>query len=255
MKIFFELVLIITFIGNATAADVYVERKYQIHIDGTIRSGDAERVAKLLTQMNVVSTFRVKSPGGSVLEAIKIASLINGLKASLVIKKGEVCASSCFFLFINGYHRFAMPFRTPEAMQAGRGKGYMYVGIHRPYLSSEDEVYATSVEKQAQLMAEVKTYLRDRSVPEYLISEMMSRPSNEIYWLQEKDLDAIGEHDAGVEEVLIKECKYSRDDWKLSDAEVDQKFECYSDVFDRVFQPQQYAFIAKLKTGWRPWKK
>jgi len=90
------------------------------------------------------------SPGGDVLEAMKIGRLIRALKLQTIIpsKDGEpqqfgangehrsqrpsvnyICASACFFIFVAGIKReLDISFSASEPL----------LGIHRPYLSDED---------------------------------------------------------------------------------------------------------------------
>ena len=185
------------------AADIYVEKGYQVHIDGEIRTGDAERVASLIGDMRFVGSFEVKSLGGNLEEALKISSLIDGTSASFRIKRGELCVSACFFMFIAGRERAASAFLGEEGQSPSPkmlARGSYYVGIHRPYLASKGEVNETSVDKQENLMQTVREYLRKKQVPQYLVDEMMGRASNRIYWLNDKDVDLLGDYSPGYEQ-------------------------------------------------------
>lgn len=240
------------------AADIYSEKGHEVHIDGEIRIGDAERVASLIGGMQGVSGFNVKSPGGNVEEALRIAALIDGTSTRFFIKKGEICASSCFFMFIAGQYKYATAFFVEEGQNPSpkdRARGFSYVGIHRPYLASMDEVKATSADKQELLMQTVREYLRKKQVPQYLVDEMMGRASNQIYWLSDKDLDLLGNYSPGFEEVLIKECGYNKvaqwESW--TDTRSDEFNECEFRVWHREYRPLQGGYIKRLATGWRPW--
>ena len=242
------------------AADIYVESGHQVHIDGEIRTGDAERVASLISGMRYLSIFSVKSPGGNVEEALRISTLIEGTNSGFVIKRGEICASACFFMFIASKERYANAFYGKEGQSPTSEKlarGYRYVGIHRPYLASKDEVTAASADKQETLMQVVRDYLRKKQVPQYLVDEMMWRASNRIYWLREKDVDLLGNYIPGYEEVLIKECGYNKnaeiDSW--TNDRRNQFNNCSNDVWLREYLPLQDSYIKRLATGWRPWGK
>jgi hypothetical protein len=210
--------------------------------------------------MRSVVAFFVKSPGGNIEESLRIASLIEGTSADFRIKRGELCASSCFFMFIAGQSRSAIGFHGEEGQNpspASRAKGFYYVGIHRPYLASKDEVKAASADKQEALMQAVREYLRKKQVPQYLVDEMMGRASNQVYWLREKDVDLLGDYSPGYEEVLIKECGYNKtarlESW--SDTRREQFDNCLIDVWNREYRPSQIRYIKRLATGWRPWGK
>ena len=248
------------FLLPVLAADIYVE-DYKVHIEGVIRDGDAERVASLVSGMRIVSSFNVNTLGGNVDEALKIASLIEGTSARFVIKKGGICASSCFFMFISSQDRSAIPFYGEEGQNPSaenRAKGYYYVGIHRPYLASKDEVTAASADKQEALMQVIRDYLRKKQVPQYLVDEMMGRSSNQIYWLREKDLDLLGDYSPGLEEVLIKKCGYNKTvkySISMTNTQLNELYDCISEVRQREYLPSQTKYIKRLATGWRPWGK
>ena len=59
-------------------------------------------------------------------------------------------------------------------------------------------------------MRRVQSYLEAQMVPRRLIDLMMSRPSNDVYWLNSKDFQKFGEYRPDVEEFLINKCGYIR---------------------------------------------
>jgi hypothetical protein len=94
-------------------------------------------------------------------------------------------------------------------------------------------------------------------VPQYLIDEMMGRPSNDIYWLGERDLNLLNEFSAGDEEALISKCGYIRPDVRQAQRWSSEKWnklwDCEFDYWDEQYRPLQVQYLAKLRTGWRPW--
>ena len=248
------------FLLPVLAADIYVERKHQVHIEGEIKAGDAERVVSLISGMPIVGSFRVNTLGGNIDEALRIAYLIEGTNASFSIKEGKLCASACFFMFIAGKERYAFPFHGEDGQNPSPenlARGLSYVGIHRPYLALKKEVTTESAVKQEALMQALRDYLRKKQVPQYLVDEMMGRASNQIYWLREKDIALLGDYSPGFEEVLIKECRYNKYDRLMSWSNTRRtEFEdCRFDVWKREYLPSQIRFIKRLATGWRPWGK
>lgn len=85
MRFLLLSLIVIVLIRPAIGAEIYIKDVNSLHIDGDIRDGDAERVAKLLSQSQRVDIFFVNSLGGDVLEAINIASLVEGAKAQVVV--------------------------------------------------------------------------------------------------------------------------------------------------------------------------
>lgn len=258
----FTLLFALTiFAPHTFAANIYIEKKTHINFDGQIEKGDAERVAFLIEGMPRVDVFMVNSAGGSISEALKIASLLKGIHAYLVVKPGKICASACFFMFIAATTRSASPFygkdgENPSPQELPK-KSLGRVGIHRPYLVLPKGTSEKSFEKQDLLMRDIRAYLIEEQVPQNLIDEMMGRGSNEVYWLREKDLDLIGEYSPGYEEMLIQKCGYEKlgiySKWNKSKA--DEFVACEADVWHREFSRSQFLFSVRLLEGWRPWIK
>jgi len=241
------------------AADVYVE-KHNLNLSGEIRSGDAERMASLIAQEKGIGKFYVNSLGGDFLEAMRMADLVRGLHVAVQVAKGGSCVSACFFPFLEGYERTAF-WANEDGMlppQAKREQFIGVVGIHRPYLKSPTGDVA-STQRQEDMMRKVRSYLMSKTLPQHLIDEMMARPSNDIYWLRERDLELVGQYSPGVEEALVSKCGYKRfnqsfnENW--SKERRDELDNCTFDYWEEHFFPLQRQFIAKLHTGWRPWKK
>lgn len=241
-----------------------------IHIDGAIQSGDAERFAVLASQAYyglVVSNVEIDSLGGDLNEALRLASLIDGMKLRLTVKKGGLCVSACFFLYVAAYDRTAWYVRDDGVLpheQERKAKHpaqiYGYVGVHRPYFATSEISSSSSVVKQEDLMSKVRKYLAEKGVPQSLIDTMMSRPSNDVYWLKEKDLDMLGNYSPGVEEVMIQRCGYRRTATTVGmESEklityLNQTSSCISEVENSEFEPARKSYAAKMKSGWRPWK-
>lgn len=246
------------------AADIFLE-KFRINIIGEIRPGDAERVAQSAIEQvtrnrKKISSVFVNSPGGDVDEAIRIADLVKGMKPNVVVEKGGICASSCFIIYLAGYERSATWVRDDGSMQTPekRASRLGIIGIHRPYLKNPSADVA-SVRKQDDLMRRFREYLASFHVPQYLIDEMMARPSNDIYWLRDRDLELIGQFGAGDEEALISRCGYKRSgkiiDEGWSNDRINKMNECTFRYWDEQYLESQINFVVKLSGGWRPWLK
>jgi hypothetical protein len=83
-------------------------------------------------------------------------------------------------------------------------------------------------------------------------------PSNDIYWLRDRDLELIGPYSAADEEILIAKCDYKRSgkmfDEGWSQSRIDKVNSCTFDVWYEHYFEQQLDFVFKLKRGWRPWR-
>jgi hypothetical protein len=241
------------------AADVYVGR-YAINVTGEIRSGDAERIASLVAQERSVLRLVINSPGGDLIEALRIKDIVNGLHIDVNVAKGGYCISACFFIFLEGHNRYATASNDDGTLkpQEKRDRWAGVVGIHRPYLKSPTGDVA-GAKKQEEVMRNVRGYLAIKAVPQHLIDEMMARPSNDVYWLRTNDLNLVGELSPGDEEALISRCGYKRFDGRYKENWGDDKDEvlnsCMFDYWYEQYHPGQRQYIEKLKMGWRPWLK
>ncbi|MDI1298804.1 hypothetical protein [Methylotenera sp.] len=87
-------------------------------------------------------------------------------------------------------------------------------------------------------MRKVRDYLDYNLVPRKLTDAMMSRPSNDAYWLTYDDLADLGTYSPALEEELISKCNYDRNTYlnknNLNDAEYSRKksamHQCMADL-------------------------
>lgn len=239
---------------SSDSAEIYSDR-YTIFLDGEIRPGDAEKLAKQLIQDRTFIRVMVNSPGGDLFEAMRLSELIERTYLIVRVNPSGYCISACFFLFLSGYERVAVgPLNEIGSPMDSKIIGA--VGVHRPYLKSPTG-QAESLERQEKIIKQIREYLITRSVAQYLIDEMMSRPSTDVYWLTDRDLEVIGPHSASIEEALIAICGYrrtavmARDRW--SEQKIERVIDCTRDYWDAQYEPLHKQFRAKLRTGWRPW--
>lgn len=115
--------------------------------------------------------------------------------------RNGVCASACFFIWMNGAKRDA--YGIDVLIERERRTGP--VGLHRPFLVNPKNEEA-SLKRQADVIRGVTSYLETNLIPRRLIDEMMSRPSNDIYWLTFDDLDELGESPPALEELYLSKC-------------------------------------------------
>ena len=199
-------------------AEVTRDSPSSVSIVGGIVKGDADKLASIIRAQKKeaagLSEIKLDSMGGDVAEAVRMGDMIKPLYLSTTVMPNKRCASACFFIWVVGIPRSAMApehvIRMRQQFERLRIQGGSYVngllGLHRPYVPNIDEMTIV----QNRVMTEVQNYLEQQMVPRRLIDEMMSRPSNDIYWLNARDLDAIGEYRPDVEEFLIGKCGYIR---------------------------------------------
>lgn len=175
--------------------DVHLEFK------GEIVNGDASKLASIMVENGkVVSAIHLNSLGGSVTEAIKIGEMIKSFRLDTYVQKSAKCASACFFMWINGSNRAA-------GFEGSKFLGL--VGLHRPYLKIIENTNA-SVSEQAAVMRKISSYLDEKLIPRRLTDLMLSRASNEIYWLKSDDLDDLHQSPPDNEELYISKCGDNR---------------------------------------------
>ena len=247
--------------GTVAAADIRFNRDdFTIYLDGEIQRGDAERIVGMVVDADVVASIEVNSMGGDFNEAMRISSLVKDLHLDVYVSQGKLCVSSCFFVWLAGEHRRAAGVADAKGRlesQSNRDSWLGGLGVHRPYFKVPLGM-ADAPKQQEQMMRKVKEYLVSEGVSQYLIDEMMSHPSNAIYWLNDRDLDAIGEYAPGVEETLIAKCGFKRSRTRILEGWSSEKNRqlntCVTQamLFNKI--PLFQAYSAKLRKGWRPWK-
>lgn len=238
--------------------------KNRLIISGEISSWDVERFARHLYVYRP-EIIELNSAGGDVAAAIRIATLIKGARVRVeVTGHGGLCASSCFFLFLASEDRLAQISKeNGQLSDKWQSRVVGPVGIHRPYIQSSKQSSGNQMVQQEQVMRETTVYLKEQGVPQHLIDEMLSRPSNDIYWLTEKDLNAIGPYSPGYEEALISKCGFIRNSRLIDENWSDSRIRAYLEKFfackDRLWsseiRPLSVQFYSRLQTGWRPWER
>lgn len=209
---------VILFVGlPATAAEFYKKceevwsgtvpppQVCSLELRGGIRPGDATKLIRILTDPEHLDVYnsgflKLNSPGGDVLEALSLVKVLKLWMAEVEVEKHAICASACFLVWIG----------TPihHASDASQ-KEVTTIGLHRPYFSkaaylSKD---VRSVESaQVEAMDLVKRYLARHNLPQYLVDAMLSRASNDIYFLTPTDIERVGPHAPYMEEIVIAEC-------------------------------------------------
>jgi hypothetical protein len=194
--------------SHAVAADIYIDGAFGehrfIHLRGDIVRGDYQRIISLIKNSPddfLRYDWQLDSNGGDILEAIKIGKLIKELYERVNVADkmnlGARCASACFFIYVSAVSRNAL-----------NGA----VGIHRPYFSQDyfaNLAPEDAEKKYAQLSKSVRNFLADKGVPEALIEHMFSLASNEIYWLNDYDLESIGDRPAWFDQYLLSKCGFN----------------------------------------------
>ena len=271
LKLPFIVVLTAASWGSGNAADISASGgKFagSVAIKGQIVAGDAKKLSELLANNIFTVQVFLDSPGGDVVEATRMAEVIRVLRLSTRVgyassksaspapgSNKAICASACFFIWLAGSSRAASDALDPR-LEEGR------VGLHRPFLINPKNT-EESLASQSNVVQSVTAYLDGNMVPRRLIDLMMSRPSNNIYWLSNADIEEIGRIRPDLEELYIARCGHDsklnqqqmsalqRGDIKESDA-IEKKLQeimgCEIDLnLDAIAAGRK-----KLKSGWLP---
>jgi hypothetical protein len=157
-------------------------------LEGTIAPGDYDKIIKRLEIINAdcpnscARSIYLASPGGSLIEAMKIGRLVRTLRWETVVpspitnpyvnpnhifekeqlqdpKSNHLCASACFFIFVAGTSRSSDELDVDENV---------ILGIHRPYLT-DTELRALSsdqaIASASRVRDVVEGYLKAMGVP------------------------------------------------------------------------------------------
>jgi Sel1 repeat len=145
--------------------------------NGEIADGDADALEALIKSLNdggrLFSGVRLNSPGGSLLEAVKLAELIRRAKISTIVAIGSKCASACFVAFAAGTEKFVS--------YSG------FVGVH----GASDKLDHETVESGAATVSMARI-VKELGVPASIIGKMVVTPPEELVWLTPDDLRSMG---------------------------------------------------------------
>ena len=228
------------------------ETKYEesvLTIKGEIEKGDSEKLLKQILSHQHITEILLDSPGGIVDEAIKMSSVITGLRVTTRVVSEKLCASSCFFLYLAGEPRQSSGMTNINGIFFGR------VGLHRPYFNKEffdKNINENSTKKQEELMNSISKYLEKQMVPNYLIEIMMRRSSTEIYLLNDNDIQMLGEVYPPREELLTAKCGYKKNK-SFDPIQLITNYPKEMQCIIEIQSNDRFSFREKLKTGWKPW--
>lgn len=162
--------------------DIALGNGGQLHLTGTIDPGAAERfAAEIAARGEYVQTVLLDSPGGSVVDALAIGSLIHEKGLATEVAAGSLCASSCPIIFASGAERIA----GPDAA----------IGVHQIYASamSGDPLRAAGVAMaDAQsTTAEIIAHLTQSGVDPAMWLHALQTPPDQLYYFSPEELTAL----------------------------------------------------------------
>jgi hypothetical protein len=151
----------------------------RLKASGTIMPGTAEEFAAEITKRgSYIKTVVLRSPGGSVRDALAMGRLIRQKQFSTQVESGRYCASSCPLVFAGGVER--------------RASSNAAIGVHEvAALASDNFSAAASMKNAQQISAECQLYLREMGVDLEVWIRAMETPREELYYFQPTELVAL----------------------------------------------------------------
>ncbi|WP_291364113.1 ATP-dependent Clp protease proteolytic subunit [Devosia sp.] len=154
----------------------------QLLLTGSIDLGSAARfAAEIEARGEYVQTVVLDSPGGSVVDALAIGSLIHEKGLATKVAAGSLCASSCPIIFASGAERIA----SPEAA----------IGVHQIYaaaLSGDPQnalrVAGTAMSDAQTTTAEIISHLTKTGVDPALWLHALETPPDRLYYFNPEEM-------------------------------------------------------------------
>lgn len=198
------LIMFTLIFGYANAAEIRADprrERWGAILEGVIEKGDASKLEKYIDPDHMPVQLFLASPGGDLIEAMKIGTLARKLKITTVIpenydselnalaakrfgikdfKNHYICASACFLIYIAGIYL--------DSAFSGLKKPLL--GIHKPYLAPDDLMSLDG--DQAIIQANntkklVETYLSEMGIKHKYIDEMFSIPKDSLRWISQDE--------------------------------------------------------------------
>lgn len=157
----------------------------ELRLTGTIDIGSAERfAAEIAARGEYVQTVVLDSPGGSVVDALAIGSLIHEKGLATKVAAGSLCASSCPIVFASGAARIA----SNEAA----------IGVHQIYaaaLSGDPQsalrVAGTAMSDAQSTTATIISHLTESGVDPALWLHALETPPDRLYYFTPEEMQRL----------------------------------------------------------------
>ena len=148
-----------------------------VSISGEITDGDTDAFKSAVKAANdagkLVSSIRLNSIGGNLLEGAKLSEAVRYAKVATNVGQGAICASACFLIFAAGETKFAN--YTAQ------------IGVH----GASDQSGEETVQSGAATVSMARI-AKDLGVPPAIIGRMVVTPPAEMVWLSPADLQSMG---------------------------------------------------------------
>jgi hypothetical protein len=162
----------------AAAADLTTtlsrENRTIVLLNGELADGDAGRLRDIvrasMSSGRPVSGIRLNAAGGSLVEGVRLAGVIQNAKIATVIASGATCAAACFIAFIAGNQKFVSATATVGVPGAANRFGKDAAG----------EVPA------------IVRVVKELGLLDAIVEKMLAAREDQVVWLTQDDLRAMG---------------------------------------------------------------
>lgn len=141
---------------------------------GAVQPGDDDRLREALRALppgaRLAGLF-LDSPGGDLLEGLRLAATVHAARLQTIVGEGAKCASACFLVFAAGSHLFA----SPTAL----------VGVHSASYAGLD-----TPDAQAATVTMARR-LSEYDVPDTILGKMVTAHPSQIWWLNRSELESM----------------------------------------------------------------
>ncbi len=182
LVIVFLLYLVVNGSLPAWAADISAHQR-GVLIHGQIQKGDYDKIVQFVRQSDnygrFIQSVFLDSPGGDLVETVKIANLLEKSFAATHVQAGARCYSACFILWMSGVSRHVALGAT--------------LGVHRINVKVGAEVMDVGSERFVSIARRVESYMAALGTPRAILDKMNATASGEMFvfsqrWLAEQQL-------------------------------------------------------------------
>jgi len=157
----------------------------ELHLAGSIDLGSSERfAAEIAARGEYVQTVVLDSPGGSVVDALAIGTLIHDNGLATKVAAGSLCASSCPLIFASGAARIA----SPEAA----------IGVHQIYAAAISGQPQNALRAAGMAMSDAQTttasiisHLNKTGVDPAMWLHALETPPERLYYFSPEEMTSL----------------------------------------------------------------
>ncbi len=154
-----------------------IERDGSWVLEGAIAPGDADRIARQLTEN--MGQLSLNSPGGSVDDALRLGRAIRLMGLNTAVAENAICLSACPYVLASGAARGVHPDGA--------------VGVHQHYFGESTILPAfVAVEDIQRGQGRVMQYLDSMGIDPLVMQHALLTGPDDIYILTQDQLTAYG---------------------------------------------------------------